>query len=631
MLQWLFQSKMIQRVRSYFRSHWRTSFLSIGAHSCFEIIDLLVPYAIGQIINVLSGRSPDAAAGWLINSMAALLGLPVNQGLSVAVLMGVIFAITVVRAPIEPWISGWFHWLITLNARRDRQAEAIAKILTLPIEFYDTNNPGRIANRIARGVENYLWSYPEVAGQLIPKLVRVLGIFIVMLTIDWRVALPFALSFAAVLGYSLRSLGNIVEKEKKLDRYMENTASHTSELVTNIKTVKAFATETREYERQRQRLSRELFVVTYGIHTDYVVLATRRNTGLQLASFGILALALYATVTGQISIGYFVTLMTLASMGYSEVQPISLQSELLARRFSPLQRFHEFMEEPVGLDAQDISFEDTGAPKAAIVPFRDAPQLPPSPQYQFRGQVEFRDLTFGYDRDRPVLNHINITLNPRETVALVGRSGSGKSTLVKLLFRYFDPDRGSITIDGRDIRALDTRGYRRRLAIVHQEVDVFNGTVLDNLRYGRPDASWEEVQQACAIARVDEFVRTLPDGYYTIVGERGLRLSGGQRQRLGIARALLVDPDVLVFDEATSSLDSESERAIQEAMGSILGTRTTLVIAHRLSTVRDADKIVVLDDGDIAEVGTHHQLLKQRGLYHRLHTLQSSSEAMPAL
>lgn len=618
----MLQSKMIQRVRSYFRSQWRTSLLSIGAHGCFELIDLLVPYSIGQIINVLSEKPLDSAAGWLVTTVAGLLGMPVQRDLSLGILMGVIFVVAVVRAPIQPWLSGWFHWLITLVARRDRQAEAVAKILTLPIEFYDTNNPGRIANRIARGVENYMWSYPEVAGQLIPKLVRVIGIVAIMLTIDWRIAVPFAVSFVAVLGYSLRSLGQIVAKEKKLDRYSENTASHTSELVTNIKTVKAFATEAREYERQRQRLSRELFVVTYGIHMDYVVLSTWRGTGLQIASFGVLGLALYATVTGEISLGYFVTLMTLASMGYAEIQPISLQSELLARRYAPLQSFHEFMEEPVGLDAKTLDFGESGAPSP----------LPVLPNYQFRGRVEFQDLSFAYHRDRPVLNHINLTLEPRETIALVGRSGSGKSTLVKLLFRYFDPSQGSITIDGQDIRTLDTRGYRRRLAIVHQEVDVFNGTVLENLRYGCPDATWADVKQACAIARVDEFVKTLPDGYHTRVGERGLRLSGGQRQRLGIARALLVDPDVLVFDEATSSLDSESERAIQAAMGSILGTRTTLVIAHRLSTVRDADKIVVLDNGNIVEVGTHHQLLRQQGLYHRLHTLQSSdSDAMPVL
>jgi ATP-binding cassette subfamily B protein len=168
--------------------------------------------------------------------------------------------------------------------------------------------------------------------------------------------------------------------------------------------------------------------------------------------------------------------------------------------------------------------------------------------------------------------------------------------------------------------------YRRRLAIVHQEVDVFNGTVLENLTYGNPNISFEKVEEACKIARVDEFIQELPNGYSTIVGERGVRLSGGQRQRLGIARALIVDPDVLVFDEATSSLDYESERAIQLAMKSILGTRTTIIIAHRLSTVREADQIVVLDNGRIVEIGSHDQLLNQQGIYQRLHSLQESGE-----
>ncbi|MEO1186551.1 MAG: ATP-binding cassette domain-containing protein, partial [Cyanobacteria bacterium J06636_27] len=195
-------------------------------------------------------------------------------------------------------------------------------------------------------------------------------------------------------------------------------------------------------------------------------------------------------------------------------------------------------------------------------------------------------------------------------------------------FRYFEPQEGKILIDGEDIRSLDVGQYRRRLAIVHQEVDIFNGTVLDNLTYGNEKVSFAEVEEACRIAKLDEVIGLLPEGYYTVVGERGVRLSGGQRQRVGIARALLVNPDVLVFDEATSSLDYESERSIQLAMSSIQGTRTTIVIAHRLSTVREADKIVVLDNGRIVEIGSHEELLQEQGIYKRLHSLQETGELL---
>jgi ATP-binding cassette, subfamily B, bacterial len=614
----------LRRLRQYFSPYWPIAIASIAAHSLFEIVDLLVPYATGQILNVLSGQPLDGLAHQMIARIGQLFNQPPDQApsqaLALGTLMGVIFVIAVVRSPIQPWISTWFYWGIPLKARSDRHGDAIAKILTLPLEFYDTHNPGRIASRIARGLENHTWTYPEIMGQLIPKLLRVTGIFSIMLVIDWRVAVPFALSFIVALGLSLTKLREIIRHEKQIDQYRENTDSFTSELITNIKTVKAFATEQREYERQRQRLAREAFTFVHRVHFGYTVLTSQLRGIIQGSSFSILMITVWAAATGQISLGHFVTLMTIANMGYAELEPISLIAEVTARRYSSIERFHEFMETPAGLDRDTIAIA-TSSPQFATTSTTPAP-----PTYAFEGEIRFNNVSFGYDPDRLILQNFNLVIKPRETLALVGRSGSGKSTLIKLLFRYFDPTSGTIEIDGHDIRTLNTAAYRRRLAIVHQEVDVFNGTVLDNLRYGNPKIHRTDIVKACAIARVDEFLTTLPNGDRTVVGERGLRLSGGQRQRLGIARALLVNPDVLVFDEATSSLDSESEQAIQRAMHEILGTRTTIAIAHRLSTIREADRIVVLDQGRIAEIGDHASLLQRGGVYSRLYRLQEQGE-----
>ena len=610
-----------RRFQYYFSPYWPIAIASIAAHSLFEIVDLLVPYATGQILNVLSGQPLDGVAHQTIARIGQLLNQPPSQSLALGTLMGVIFVISVVRSPLQPWISTWFYWGIPLKARSDRHGDAIAKILTLPLEFYDTHNPGRIASRIARGLENHTWTYPEIMGQLIPKLLRVTGIFTIMLVIDWRVAVPFALSFGVALGRSLTQLRRIIRHEKQIDQYRENTDSFTSELITNIKTVKAFATEQREYERQRRRLAREAFAFVHRVHYGYTVLTSQLRGIIQGASFSILAITVWAAATGQISLGHFVTLMTIANMGYAELEPISLIAEVTARRYSSIERFHEFMETPGGLDRDTIAL---ATPTASTTTSNAT--VTATPTYAFEGEIRFNNVSFGYDPDRLILQNFNLVIQPRETLALVGRSGSGKSTLIKLLFRYFDPTSGTIEIDGHDIRTLNTAAYRRRLAIVHQEVDVFNGTVLDNLRYGNPKTSRADIAKACAIARVDEFLETLPQGDRTVVGERGLRLSGGQRQRLGIARALLVNPDVLVFDEATSSLDSESEQAIQRAMHEILGTRTTIAIAHRLSTIREADRIVVLDQGRIAEIGDHTSLLQQGGVYSRLYHLQEQGE-----
>ncbi|MBD2080130.1 ABC transporter ATP-binding protein [Leptolyngbya sp. FACHB-17] len=598
-------------ILKYFRNYWKISIFSIAMMSLFEIIDLFVPYTIGQILNVLSGQPLDRVLQSLINSTAQISRVEVNQSFTLSVLLVLIAIVSVVRAPIQPWLGAWFAWDTAFRARRDNAGESLKKVLTLPLEFYDENNAGRIAARVAKGLSNHTWIYPDMISQLFPKLLRVIGIVAVIWFIEWRIAILLLVSFIGILAFNLVGLKELSDQEERLDKYMEDTESRTSEIITNIKTVKAFATETSELKRQQQRLDREFKVLDYRIHKGYVMLMMYERTIVQTCVFILFALAVYATAQGKISIGHFTTTFTISSMAYAEVQPISQFAEFFARRYGSMVRFHEFMKLPVGMDASSL-----------------APHPEAVPKYQFTGKVEFSNLRFGYNVDRPVLKNINLLIEPYQTVALVGRSGSGKSTLVKLLFRYFEPNQGKILIDGQDIRRLDISGYRKRLAIVHQEVDIFNGTLLDNLTYGNPNATMEQVREACRIAQAEDFIQQMSAGYATIVGERGVRLSGGQRQRIGIARALIVDPDVLIFDEATSSLDYESERSIQLAMRSILGTRTLIIIAHRLSTVREADKIVVLDQGNIVEVGSHEELLQQGGLYQRLHSLQETGELL---
>ncbi|WOD40473.1 ABC transporter ATP-binding protein [Nodosilinea sp. E11] len=488
----------------YYSRYRRAAVFSIAASSLFQIVDLAVPYCIGQILNVLSNQSVDPLSQGIINRVGAAVGYPAGAGLAIALFLFVIFVVTVVRAPIQPWLGTWFHWDIALRTRRDHSLSVARKLLTLPLGFYDENNPGRISGRVARGLSNHTWTYPEIAGQLIPQLFRITGIFLLIAWIDWRIALAFLVSFILILSFSCKDLIRLNQKEQILDSHIENTESRTSEIITNIKTVKAFATETQELQRQQQRLEREFTMVLHVIHKGYVILSTWQNFIIQSCVFGVLVMTLLATLQGHISLGHFVTTLTVSSMAYSELEPISNLAEIFARRYASMLHFHEFMEEPLGTD---------------VVNLTDAPESLPT--YQFTGKVHFDQVSFGYDDQKPVLQAIDLLIEPYQTVALVGRSGSGKSTLVKLLFRYFDPHGGRILIDGEDIRRLDVTGYRKRLAIVHQEVDVFNGTLLDNLKYGNPTATMEQVNEACRIARVDEFIHRLPKGYYTVVGERG--------------------------------------------------------------------------------------------------------------
>ncbi len=242
------------------------------------------------------------------------------------------------------------------------------------------------------------------------------------------------------------------------------------------------------------------------------------------------------------------------------------------------------------------------------------------------GEIRFNQVEFSYQEDRQILFGVDFRVQPGEKVAIVGRSGAGKSTLSRLLFRFYDVSAGSVTIDGQDVRSLTQESLRAAIGIVPQDTVLFNDSILYNLRYGRPGASMDEIEQAAAMAHIDKFIDSLPQGYDTVVGERGLKLSGGEKQRVAIARAILKRPRIMLFDEATSSLDSATEQAIQETLKDVAQNHTTLVIAHRLSTVVDADRILVMDQGRIVEQGTHQDLLQQSGRYSKMWQLQQEDQ-----
>jgi ATP-binding cassette, subfamily B, bacterial MsbA len=300
------------------------------------------------------------------------------------------------------------------------------------------------------------------------------------------------------------------------------------------------------------------------------------------------------------TIGKLIAFNTYIGFVYGPIVRLNDLNTSVERAITGLEKIYEILDTP--------SF---------VVEKPDARDLPP-----VQGRVEFRDVQFSYEAGRKVLSRINLLAEPGQMVALVGPSGAGKSTLVNLLCRFYDVDDGAILIDGDDIRRVRVKSLRQQIGVVMQESVLFSGTLAENIRYGHPQAGMNDVIEAAKAANAHEFILELPRGYQSAVGERGVKLSGGQRQRIAIARAILKDPRILVFDEATSSLDTKSERLIQEAMEHIMKGRTTFVIAHRLSTVMKANKIIVLQNGTIVEQGTHAELFRADGLYRRLYDLQ---------
>jgi ATP-binding cassette subfamily B protein len=363
-------------------------------------------------------------------------------------------------------------------------------------------------------------------------------------------------------------------------------------VLAGIMTVKGFAMEEEEKRRFLQGVREGNEVFRRGVRTDNLT-GTLRNLAATTARLAALALGGYFALKGEITVGTLVAFLGYIGGLFGPVQGLTNAYQTFRKVSVSLETIYGI------LVADDVVGDSPGASDVRHV----------------KGEVEFRKVSFGYKPGSPVLRGINLIARPGETVALVGPSGSGKTTLATLLQRFYTVTEGAITIDGVDIREMTQHSLRGQIGVVFQDPHLFNDTVQANIAYGRPQATQAEVEAAARAAHAHDFIMDLPAGYHTIVRERGTRLSGGQRQRIAIARALLKDPPILILDEATAALDSESEQLIQQALRTLLRGRTAFVIAHRLSTVRDADRIVVIKDGQIAEIGNHAELLAGGGYY----------------
>lgn len=484
---------------------------------------------------------------------------------------------------------------------RRRVEEHVAR---LPVRYFDSTQSGVLVSRVmndAEGIRNLVGTgLVQLIGSFVTALAALAYLFYLNATMT-VVTLVVLLVFGAAMWYAFRTVRPIFRERNKI--YSEVTGRLT-ETIGGIRIVKTYTAEKRE-ELVFTRVVHRLFRNVASSITSVSAITAFGTVVVGVIGVIIMIMGGNAMIEGRMTVGEFLNYILFTGLMAAPVMQIASIGTQISEAFAGLDRIHELM----AMRTEDDE-DRTRAPLGAI-----------------EGSITFEDVTFEYNPDVEVLKKVNFHAPAGTTTALVGSSGSGKSTLISLVMAFNRPKSGRILVDGRDLSTVRLRDYRSQLGVVLQDNFLFDGTVIDNIRYGRPDATLEQVKAVSRIAHADEFIEGFEQKYETVVGERGVKLSGGQRQRVAIARAILADPRILVLDEATSSLDSESEALIQDGLKSLREGRTTFVIAHRLSTIRSADQILVLEGGEIVERGTHAELIALGGRYRTLYDKQYRLEA----
>lgn len=503
-------------------------------------------------------------------------------------------------------VFGYFRIVIfnrvTTDMLNTLRTDTYEHLLKLPMIFFAKNRVGELNSRISADVSMVQEALTSNLAELVRQVLTVAAGVVLLATVSWKLTLTM-LSVIPVVAIIAVFFGRFVTKlSKQVQDKIAETSVIVDETLQGIQNVKAFANERWEASR-------------YGKVVNDIRLLALKSGRWQGAFVSFIILCMFGAIVLVIWRG--VRLMALGEISTGELVTFIMYSIFIGASIGGLPEVINRMLKAIGASERLMDLQDE-APEPVSLAAKGEPLA-------LQGAVRFEEVSFHYATraDIPVLQNVDFSVRPGERVALVGPSGAGKSTVAALALRFYDPVSGRVTIDGKDARDYDLTALRDRMAIVPQEVLLFGGTIRENIAYGRPDASDEIIEAAARKANAHDFISSFPQGYETVVGERGIQLSGGQRQRIAIARAVLKDPAILILDEATSALDSESERLVQDALDQLMKGRTSIVIAHRLSTVRDADRILVLDKGRVLESGTHDELIADvGGLYHSLSRLQ---------
>ena len=509
-----------------------------------------------------------------------------------------LLAIYVLNTGLLAIVTYWGH-LLGINIETEMRRRAFDHLQKLSFRFYDNAKTGHLVARITKDLEEVGEVAHHGPEDLFIAVMTFLGAFVLMATINLHLASITALIVPVVAFLSSRYGARMTRTFRALFSRVGEFNARIEENVGGMRVVQAFARE----DHERSLFARDNARYRTTKLEAYRIMAASTSLsylGMRLTQVAVMIAGTWFVLRGELSQGGFVSFLLLVGVFFRPVEKINAVLETYPKGIAGFRRYTELLDTaPDIVDTAEAT--DVGT---------------------LRGDIRFEEVRFGYSAGRPVLDGVDLTIGAGETVAFVGPSGAGKTTLCSLLPRFYELDGGCITIDGIDIRQMTLRSLRGQIGIVQQDVFLFAGTVRENIAYGRLEATEAELWEAARRARLDAVIRELPDGMDTIVGERGVKLSGGQKQRLAIARMFLKNPPILILDEATSALDTETERAIQQSLTELAKGRTTLVIAHRLATVRDADRIVVVDETGVAEQGRHRELLAAGGVYRRLHEAQ---------